>query len=178
MNTIERKYEYTIKQYRRDGFGRSYYFIDVYLNTWLEKSIMIREMLSDVELERFLNVVISRLNKGDNVNFLDSAERAMNELFLESKGNLSALERTLERKMGKERFETHYEKKCYYLEFVSENAVHEGPETFWADHISPLMSLKMAHQYGKTKGVPYRILLSDKETEVDPELLTFALSEN
>ena len=179
MNTIERKYEYIIKQYRRDGFGHSYYFIDVYLNTWLEKSIMIREMLSDVELERFLNVVISRLNKGDNVNFLDSAERAMNELFLESKGNLSALERTLERKMGKERFETPYEKKCYYLEFVSENAVHEGPETFWiSDQYSPLMCLKMAHQLGETKGLPYRILLSDKETEVDPELMAFALSEN
>ena len=178
MNTIERKYEYIIKQYRRDGFGRSYYFIDVYLNTRLEKSIMIREMLSDVELERLLNVVISRLNKGDNVNFLDSTERAMNELLGESKNNLSALERTLERKMGKERFDTHYEKNCYYLAFVPKNADYEEHEIFWADHVSPLMCLKMAHQLGETKGVPYRILLSDKETEVDSELLTFALSEN
>ena len=123
MNTSERKYEYTLKQYRRDGFDHSYYFIDVYLNTWLEKSIMIRGLLSDVELERFFNVAICRLNKGDSVKFLESTEMTMNELFLESKINLSSLERTLERKMGKERFDTHYEKKCYYLVFALENAV-------------------------------------------------------
>ena len=179
MNTVECKYEYAIKQYRRDGFGRSYYFIDVYLNARLESSIMIRELLSDIELERFLNVIISRLNKGDNVKFLDSAEMAMNQLLGESKGNLSALERTLKLKMGSERFETHYEKNCYYLVFSLENTVPSGPETFWvSEQYSPLSCLKMAHQLGETKGVPYRILLSDKETEVDPELLAFALSEN
>ena len=179
MNTSERKYEYTLKQYRREGFDHSYYFIDVYLNTWLEKSIMIRGLLSDVELERFFNVAMCRLNKGDNVNFSDPYERAMNELFLESKINLSSLERTLERKMGKERFDTHYEKKCYYLVFALENAASIGPETFWvSEQYSPLSCLKMAHQSGESKGVPYRILLSDKETEVDAELLAFALSEN
>ena len=178
MNTVERKYEYTLKQYRRDGFGRSYYFIDVYLNTRLENSIMIRELLSDVELARLLDVTIARLTKGENIAFATSDEKRMNQLFLDSKYNLDALERTLERKMGRERFDTHYEKKCYYLAFVPENAGHEVHETFWADRISTLMSLKLAHQYGETIGRPYRILLSDKETEVDPELLAFALSEN
>ena len=178
MNTIGRKYEYTVKQYRRDGFGRAYYFVDVYLNTRLENSIMIEQMLSDHELERFFNVAISRLNKGDNVDFLDSTERKMNQLFSENNNNLSALEHTLTLKMGKERFDTHYEKKCYYLEFVSENAGHEGQETFWiSDQHSPLMCLKMAHQLGEEQGLPYRILLSDKMTEVDSELLAFAISE-
>ena len=178
MNTIERKYEYTLKQYRREGFGRSYYFIDIYLNTRLEQSIMIGQMLSDDELKRFFNVAISRLNKGNNVDFLDSTERRMNQLFAKSKYNLSELEHTLALKMGKERFEIHYEKNCYYLVFASEDAVCMGPETFGvSEQYSPLSCLKMAHQLAQAKGVPYRILLSDEETEVDTELLAFALSE-
>ena len=36
------------------------------------------------------------IDKNNNVNFLDSTERAMNELLGASKNNLSALERTLE----------------------------------------------------------------------------------
>ena len=178
MNTIERKYEYILKQYRRDGFGRAYYFVDVYLNTWLKNSIMIEQMLSDNELERFFNVVISRLNKGDNVDFLDSTERRMNQLFAKSKYNLSELERTLALKMGKERFETYYEKKCYYLIFTSKDTGYEGQETFHiSETYSPLTCLKMAYQLGEAQGTPYRIVLSDKQTEVDSELLAFALSE-
>ena len=178
MNTIERKYEYVLKQYRRDGFGRSYYFVDIYLNARIENSIMLQQLLSDNELERLFNVVISRLNKGDSVDFLDSTERKMNRLFGESKYNLSSLERALALNMGPERFETHYEKECYYLAFVPEGAECEVYETFWIDNRSPLMCLKMACQLGEKQATPYRILLSDRCTEVDSELLAFALSEN
>lgn len=179
MNTIERKYEYTIKQYRRDGFGRSYYFVDLYLNTHLENSIMISQELSNIELERLFNVLISRLNKGDNVDFWDSTERKMNQLILESQNNLSILEHNLVSKMGEEQFETHYEKNCYYLAYVPENAVDEVYERLQVSKTyTPLVCLKSAYQLGKKQGTAFRILLSDKKTEVDSKLLAFALSEN
>ena len=179
MNTIERKYEYTLKQYRRDGFGLSYYFVDLYLNTCLENSIIINQELSNIELERLLTVFISQLNKGDDVKFLDSTEIAMNQLILENKNNLSVLERKLASKMGMAQFETNYETDCYYLAFVPGNAVDEVYEPFQVSKTyTPLVCLKSAYQLGKKQGTVFRILLSDKKTEVDSELLTFALSEN
>lgn len=117
MNTIERKYVYTIRQYKREGFGHSYNFVDGYENTRLMNSIMTRQSLSDDELVRFFNVFISRLYKGDCAEFFDSTERMMNKLFSENKYAISGIERMLVSKKGIEWFDTHYEKTCYFLAF-------------------------------------------------------------
>ena len=178
MNTIERKISYTAKQYKRMGFGHSYYFVDAYENARLMYSIMLDQPLSDDEMERFLNVFVERLNKGDDVCFFDSTEKRMNELFKKNKYRISALENTLASKMGKEKFDVHYEKRCYYLAYIPSGYSMEVDETL---HISgfynPLMCLKMAHQLGEKTGSEYRILLSDHLTEVDADLLAFAIDE-
>ena len=176
MNAVERKIVYTAKQYTRSGFGHSYCFVDTYENTRLTHSIMVDRLLSNDELERFLNVFISRLNKGEDVVFLDSTERQMNDFFNKNKRKISALESTLLTKMGKEKFGIHYEKTRYYLMYGYNQEVQE---TFHvSDFYNPLMCLKMAHQLGKESGSDYRILLSDHTTEVDAELLAFAINEN
>ena len=178
MNKIEFKYEYTPKQYRRDGFGQSCYFVDIYLNTYLHDSIMTGQPLSDDELKCFVNVVIARGKNKDNLSFEDPLEKRMDELLLAGKSNLAALECSLAAKMGQERFDTHYEKSRYYLMYLWGEDQCELPETFWVSERNyPLKCLKMAHLMGKKTGKPYRILLSDKKTEIDPELLAFALSE-
>lgn len=178
MNTLERKYVFTLKQYNKEGFGGSYCFVDAYQNDRLISSVMLGQTLSDNELERFFNVFLARLSKGNAVDFWDSTEKRMDQLLSKSQYRLSELERTLASKMGAERFETHYERKCYYLMFLSKEAGREVQETFHvSDTCPPLTCLKMAHRFGKMQGTAYRILLSDKITEVDPELLAFALSE-
>ena len=179
MKTLERKYEYTIKQYQRQGFGHSYYFVDAYLGNRLEDSIMIERPLSDTELERFFNVFLERYHKGENVEFLDSTETKMNRLFSKNKYNISSLEERLSTKMGADKFKLHYESRCYYLMWPAKDSDFENQETFHiSKHYSPLMCLKMAYQMGETMGVKYRILLSDHLTEVAPELLAFAINEN
>ncbi len=179
MNTIERKIVYTAKQYTRIGFGHSYYFVDTYENTRLMHSIMVDRLLSDDELERFLTVFTSRLHKGDDVSFLDSTEKQMNELFRTNKYKMSSLENTLLFKIGKDKFDIHYEKKCYYLMYIPTGYDREVQETFHvSDFYTPLMCLKMAYQLGEKTSSDYRILLSDRVTEVDADLLAFAINEN
>ncbi len=178
MNIVERKYEYTIKQYQRRGFGINYYFVDAYCGKRLEKSIIMYTPLSDSELERFFNVFLSRLNQGKDVDFVDSTERKMNELISNNKPMLSALEHTLSQKMGKTHFDTHYEKCCYYLLWRPQGYDSDVWETFHiSKDCSPLMCIKMAYQMGESLKENYRIVLSDKVTVVDPELLAFAISE-
>ena len=178
MEELKRIYTYLLKQYERKGFGHSYYFIDCYLNGRLTSSTLINFLLNKEELDRFFNVLMERFNKGDDVDFFDSTEIAMNKLFLKGKSNLANLESTLSSIMGKSRFDKHYESSCYYLMFRQTDSSSEAHETFWiSENCTPLMALKMADQLGKEIGTPYRILLSDKATEVDPELLQFALSE-
>ena len=179
MRKFELKYDYSLKQYRRDGFGLSYYFVDLYLSSHLDSSIMLAGELSDGELERLLNVFVSRAQKGEDIHFQDSTETSMNQLILDSDSHLCRMEKRLAAKMGEERFETHYEKKCYYLAFIPKGGVDEVHETF---HVSkgyaPLTCLKSAYRMGEKLGGEFRILLSDMKTEVDAELLAFALSEN
>ena len=178
MNTMERKYVYTLRQYKREGFGHSYNFVDGYENTRLMNSIMTRQVLSDDELGRFFNVFISHLHKGDNAEFRDSTERKMNKLFSENKHVISGIEQMLVSKKGREWFDTYYEKTCYFLAFALGDDGGEAYETFHISQTySPLMCLKMAYQLGEAQSTPYRILLSDRCTEVDPELLAFAISE-
>ena len=49
MNSIERKLTYTVRQYERQGFYRSYFFVDAYENTRLMQSIMIDQLLNNNE---------------------------------------------------------------------------------------------------------------------------------
>ena len=178
MNSIERKLIYTLKQYCRKGFGRTYYYVDAYVNSRLRQSIKIDKELSESEMERFLNVFIKRLNHGDSVDFLDSTERRMNQYFSRNKMNLLELEKLIASKMGQDKFDLHYEKKCYYLMWTPKGYNREVQETFHiSDTYPPLMCLKMAQQLGESEGESYRILLSDHSTEVDAELLSFAVSE-
>ncbi len=178
MKTLERKYEYTIKQYQRQGFGLSCYFVDAYLGNRLEYSIIIEYPLSDSELERFFNVFLERYHKGEKVEFLDSTETKMNRLFAKNKYNMSALEERLSTKMGPDKFKFHYEDQCYYLMYFSKDFGRERQETFHiSNQYSPLMCLKMAHQMGSATSEKYKILLSDHLTEIDPELLAFAINE-
>lgn len=179
MNELKREYVYVVKQYQKTGFAHAYHFVDAYANGRLEKSIMIDRPLSNEELERFFNVFLERLNKGNDVDFIDSTERRMNNFLIRDANNLSILEKILALKMGEEKFNLHYEKRCYYLVWSTNGLNYEHQETF---HISktyhPLACLKMAYQMGEKLGVDYKILLSDHTTAVDSELLAFAISEN
>ena len=178
MNSIERKLTYTVRQYERQGFYRSYFFVDAYENTRLMQSIMIDQLLNNNELNRFLNVFISRLNKGESTQFFDSTEKRMNKFFVENTCRLTSLEHSIASKMGKDEFEKHYEKQCYYLLFTPKGTDKEVEESFpVSETYSPLMCLKMAHQLGTAQGENYRIVLSDHLTEVNPELLSFAIGE-
>ena len=178
MNTVERKIVYTAKQYTRTGFGHTYCFVDTYENTRLMHSIMVDRVLSNNELERFLTVFISRANKGTDVSFVDSTEKQMSALFENNKYRMASLEKTLSNKMGRDKFDIHYEKKCYYLMYVPAGYDREVQEAFHvSDFHNPLICLKMACQLGEKSGSDYRILLSDCATAIDAELLAFAINE-
>ena len=70
--------------------------------------------------------------------------------------------------MGIERFNKHYERKCYFLMYTSDEFDIEVQETFHiSERYNPLMCLKMAYDFGKKTGNSFRILLSDHITEVD-----------
>ena len=178
MESIERNNNLKFKEYRRNGFGHSFCFVDVYVNSRLKDSIMIPRFLYGEEIERFANVYISKAKGENDKVFLDSTENKINSFFKRNEYYKHEMEKVICSKMGKEKFEKHYETKCYYLMCTPLGEDKEWQETF---HISesypPLNCLKMAKHLADIWGGSYRILLSDHETEVDKELLEFALCE-
>lgn len=178
MKTAKREITYSAKQYRRSGFGCSPYFVDLQENGHLAGSLILDKPLSDDELRVLLNVFTSRSQGGADLSFSDTTERSLNELFNTDKYRLCALESTIARKMGRDKFEKNYEEKCYYLAWPIDGAGQYAHETFWiSEQFSPLSCLKMAYLMGEGQFKNYKILLSDEESEVDSELLAFAISE-
>ena len=177
MEEVKRVIDYTVKQYKREGFGYSYIFIDCLVHGIIRESVLMDYELTKPELEVFLDVFRKRYEEGEDAKFIDHEERKMNEFFERNENKLINLEQMLSRKMGKERFEKHYERFCYYLTWLNEEDGHQTHETFWTEEHNALMVLKMADMLGKRLKYEYRIVLSDEKTDVDPELLSFALCE-
>ena len=61
------------------------------------------------------------MHNGDNAEFWDTTERKINKLFFENKYAISEIEQMLISKKGREWFDTHYEKTCYFLAVALEN---------------------------------------------------------
>lgn len=178
MKLLEQKTTYSAKQYQRSGFGCTPYFVDLLINGHIEESLILEKLLSDDELNILLSVFTSRSQNGADASFYGTEQRSINELFRTNKYRLSALESTLARKIGREKFEKHYDKKCYYLSWPTDESGECAHETFWiSEQFTPLSCLKMAYLMGERQFKKYKILLSDEKTEVDSELLAFAISE-
>ena len=178
MEEITHTIKYSLKQYDRKWGAYTHTFVDFYVNDFMELSIVLNHPYDKDELNMLLFVFSHRYEHHDHTTLNTTRQREMFALIDDNKRYLKDFEFFLESMMGKERFEKHYEKTFYRLVYLKNGKPTEFHETLHiSDEYHPLRCLKMAHYLAKKDGYDYRILLSDEETEVDKELLEYALME-
>lgn len=167
--------------YDRNLNGQAFHFVDILDESGRPlDSLCVSKELSKSDLSNLLEIAIRKLYDEKPYRPLGDRARELNDLFKRSWTWSEFVKRALEEAFGQKTIEANWETAAFYVMYHDGKRTEKLQETFHVDERGPLCLLSMAYEFGeknKNNG-PYRLLLDDRQTPVDPDFLSFAIQRN